>query len=291
MWYSSKIIFWVLNLPLSEEDISWEIEVLPIPFPNRRLLSNVVIFLDPYPPISSSHNQDVYEEANVLPAQTVDELLEVIDSCSDCASFLLLVILVTVIQNSVATRVFRFQQRVIAPSNFQNFWTLKLQNSQRYFQKKRRKGWTFTRGMLCSERSMRQGRLWWMWIDGIFINLKVWAVKPLRSNENERSDDVRRRRTKRRSVKKIDNMLAKELTRETDESDHKAPVMCHCAECMCKIPIIDRFVYLLWSGECHLPDGFATVPILDFDSIFFYESHGTVSDILQHHCIWIALWP
>ena len=49
-------------------------------------------------------------------------------------------------------------------------------------------------------------------------------------------------------MKKIDNMLAKELTRETDESDHKAPVMCHCAECMCKILIIGLILKCICYG-------------------------------------------
>eukprot|EP00938_MAST-03A_sp_MAST-3A-sp1_P003006 g3006.t1 len=54
----------------------------------------------------------------------------------------------------------------------------------------------------------------------------------------------------RESVEKIDEMLSNELTGETDEINHKAPVMCHCAQCMCKIPIVGSILKCICFGVC-----------------------------------------
>ena len=78
------------------------------------------------------------------------------------------------------------------------------------------------------------------------LGSEAFTIERKREDVENVDEDER----KRKSVKKIDNMLAKELTRETDESDHKAPVMCHCAECMCKIPIIGSILKCICYGVC-----------------------------------------
>ena len=69
---------------------------------------------------------------------------------------------------------------------------------------------------------------------------------------------------RRKSVHEMDKMLSG-LSGKNDESDHKAPIMCHCATCCCNIPILGTILkcicykicvnksYVGWFRDCTDP--------------------------------------